>query len=439
MAGRVGSTVLQIPLGVQVTRLGSKELTYRPESHTQFIGVTGSGKSTLLYNTARLIIENGDGICLIDPKGDLAEEVIASIPSHRLEDVIYIAPFLSDKEISLNPLAGKNKEAALQHLLYLTRTMHESSWGAQTDEVLNVYGTLAIKAVENPTFIHIWKAILVEEYAETLSRNRRLNAATKIAYDKYRAFDKRQRSLALAPPSNKLGFYLPLRHILAQPDSLDFRSIMDNRKIVICNVAKGRIGDKLAAVLGSIITNKVYFATMERAKVAPSKRPRFYLMIDEYRDFTAGNPTEIMLAQGRGLGLSVISSDQRPTADIANFQNIFVGNIVDPNDAEFLAKILGTTADFLHTLPPYGWVGKQYHVRDMCFDAYPSFPKRKGSASKEAVIRHSYENYGRKTAEVDRMIDSFLRGGDEGGTKLRLKKGGIHADQSQRTRPQYPQ
>lgn len=411
MTERVGSSVLQVPLGIEYAAHSRRELRFDPSVHSQFIGVTGSGKSTLLYNTFRRIVEAGYGICLIDPKGDLAEQAIASIPKHRLEDVIYIAPFLFDKEISLNPLAGDDKPARLQHLIHIIREIWKEAWGAQTDEILNVYGTLVLNAVKNPTFLHIWKAILNDDYADRLRQHKSLSEATKIAYDKYRAFDRRQRSMAMAPPSNKLGFFLPLMHLLAQPDSLDFRWAMDNSKIVICNLAKGRVGDRHAATIGSIVTNKIYFATMQRESTR--HRPRFFLMIDEYRDFTAGNPTEVMLAQGRGLGLSVISSDQRPTADVANFHNLFVGNIVDPNDAEFLAKILRTSPEALGGLPPYAWYGKKYDIRGIRFDAYPTLPKLKGSASRAKVIRHSYENYGRKRAEIDATINKFLREGGE--------------------------
>ncbi|OJW84170.1 MAG: hypothetical protein BGO69_11910 [Bacteroidetes bacterium 46-16] len=318
--------------------------------HIYVIGKTGVGKSTLLQNMAISDIERGNGLCILDPHGDIATDILKHIPAWRKEDLIYFNPKDTDNPIAFNPLKGihpKYHHLVASSLVSTFKKIWADSWGPRMEYILrNVILTLLW--VPDATLLDIQPLLTDEAY-----RNRALvhvKEAHILSYwdNEFAKYTKAFRMEAISPILNKTGLFLasaPLRATVGQKTrGFRMQEVMDKKKILICNLSKGELGEDASALLGSVILTTIQHAALYRARLAPEERVPFYCYIDEMHSFLTLSFIGI-LAESRKYGLSLFLAhqyleqlDERIRAAIFGNVGTIISFRVGASDAEYLAK-----------------------------------------------------------------------------------------------------
>ncbi|MEY4744568.1 MAG: hypothetical protein RL272_513 [Candidatus Parcubacteria bacterium] len=326
--------------------------------HQYIIGKSGSGKSVFIANLAIQDIRNGDGVCVVDPHGDLVEDILACVPKERADDVVIFDPSDLERPIALNMLESPNEEMkdfvcgemiAIFYKLFppemigpmFEHNMRNFMLTLMADP--NVPGTIAEipRLISDAAFQKEWRAKVKDPVVRSFWENE---------IDKTSDFHK---SEMLGYLISKVGRFVEntmMRNIIGQQKSaFDFSDIMNNKKIFLVNLSKGKIGDINANLLGLIIVTKLQMAAMSRANITDkSKRADFFLYIDEFQNFITPSIATI-LSEARKYRLSLIVAHQymgqlAPKGDaeirdavLGNVGSMFVGRI-GVEDAELLEK-----------------------------------------------------------------------------------------------------
>ncbi|OGN09676.1 MAG: hypothetical protein A3C61_02720 [Candidatus Yanofskybacteria bacterium RIFCSPHIGHO2_02_FULL_39_10] len=325
--------------------------------HLYTIGQTGTGKTTLMKSMLRQDIENGKGICLIDPHGEFAEFVLSIIPKNRIEDVIYFDPGDIERPMGLNmleidPKHPEQKTRVIDELFGIFDKLYDlkTTGGPMFEKYFKNAALLLLDDYEHeiPTLADISRVMVNSQYrADKLSRE--TNPLVKEFWQLEAEKAGGEASLANMAPyiSSKVTAFVFnefLRPVINQKKSaFNFREVMDNQKILVINLSKGRIGDLNANLLGMVIVGKLLMAALSRVDIADEKmRKDFYLYIDEFQNFTTDS-IGIILSEARKYHLDLILAHQfikqlkEGTRD-AVFGN--VGSIVafriGPDDSEFM-------------------------------------------------------------------------------------------------------
>jgi energy-coupling factor transporter ATP-binding protein EcfA2 len=232
--------------------------------HIYVIGKSGTGKSTLLQNMAMSDIKRGNGLCVIDPHGDIATDIINYIPKRRLNDVIYFNATDLENPIAFNPLKGihpKYHDLVASGLISTFRKIWIESWGPRLEYILR-FTLLTLLFVPDATLLDI-QPLLTNAYF----RKEALDYVTdehilSFWQNEYEKYSPRLRSEAIAPILNKTGLFItsnPLRKIVGQKtSSFRLQQVMDTGKILIVNLSKGQIGEDASSLLGAMLVNAMY-------------------------------------------------------------------------------------------------------------------------------------------------------------------------------------
>jgi hypothetical protein len=321
--------------------------------HMYVIGKSGMGKSTLLENMAVQDIQNGNGFCFLDPHGGSAELLMAYIPEERKKDVLYIAPFDTENPIGFNILeniGADKRHLVVSGIMSVFKKLWADQWSARMEYFLQ--NTLfALLEYPGATLLHVNRM-----YSDKAFRDEVISHITDPAILDFWTNEwasMTERFIAEATPAiqNKIGQFAAnpvLRNILGQPKStFDFRELMDERKIVIVNLAKGLIGEANADLIGSMIVTKLYLAAMSRADVGKFEMdnlPNFYLYVDEFQSFSNESFANI-LSEARKYKLNLTIAHQyveqmEETVAAAVFGNVgtTVTFRVGATDADALEK-----------------------------------------------------------------------------------------------------
>lgn len=396
--------------------------------HLYIVGKTGLGKSTLLRNLILQDVYAGRGVGLLDPHGDLARDVLDAIPRGRTNDVLYFNPGDLSRPVGLNllPQVARDEEhLVVSGALSAFRGIWGSSWGPRLEYILG-HALAALLDHGNLTILALPRLLSDDAFRERLTARVRDPVVRAFWRDEYARYEKRFRLEAIAPIQNKVGRLLanaPMRNVLGQAGTpFDAGFLMDRRRIMIADLAKGVIGDDHARLLGALLLSQFQWAAMRRAAMPDAARTPFYLYIDEFQSFATDTLTS-MLAEARKYGLSLILAHQyldQLTDEIR--QSVFgnAGNLiafrVGQRDARILEDELGGDVkmgnlvslgkhEIYARLLDHGRMREPFRGRTLV-------PIR-GTATgrREAVIRHSRERYGRPREEVERKIESWLDGG----------------------------
>lgn len=284
-------------------------------SHVYVIGRTGAGKSTLLETLAIQDMQQGRGICLIDPHGDLAERLITSIPEHRQADLIYLNAPDAGQPYGYNPLRRVHPSRiplAVSGLLEAFKKLWDEAWGVRMEHVLR--NTLfALIEAGDYTLPDILRMLSEERFRTEVVRKVKNEQVRQFWTEEFRGYNPRYRQEMIAPIQNKVGAFLAdpiLRRILtAAPTPLRFRSIMDEGKILVVNLAKGRLGEDSANLLGALLVTTVGLAAMSRSDAPEGARRSFYVYIDEFQSFTTLSVAN-MISELRKFGVSLTLAHQ---------------------------------------------------------------------------------------------------------------------------------
>ena len=332
----------------QETKFGIK--TDDRRRHMYLLGKTGMGKSVTLENMIIQDIKNGKGVAVVDPHGELAEKVIKFIPKDRINDVVYINPADLDFPVAFNVLeqvAPEHRHLVASGLLGVFKKIWADSWGPRLEYVLN-NAIMALLEYPGSTLLGIMRMLTDKVFRKKVVNKISDPVVKAFWVDEYSKYPDRFQAEAIAPIQNKVGRFLSssmMRNIVGQvKSSIDLRKVMDEKKILLLNLSKGRIGEDNSALLGAMIITKIQLAAMSRVEMSEDKREDFYLYVDEFQNFSTESFANI-LSEARKYRLNIIMAHQyieqlKDETRAAVFGN--VGTIISfrigAEDAEFLAK-----------------------------------------------------------------------------------------------------
>ena len=335
--------------------------------HIYVIGKSGTGKSTLLENMALSDIRRGNGLCVIDPHGDIAEDILKHIPEGRKQDLIYFNATEDVNPIAFNPLKGvhpKYHHLVASGLVSTFKKIWSDSWGPRMEYILR-FTLLTLLCMPDATLLDIQPLLTDADF-----RERALSYCTDehiLAFwnKEYERYAPRLRAEMISPILNKTGLFItstPLRNIVGQKTSgFRLQQVLDTGKILIVNLSKGQIGEDASSLIGAMLINALQLAALHRASQAEHARRPFYLYIDECHSFVTLAFANI-LAEARKYGLSLFLAhqyieqlDERVRAAIFGNVGTVIAFRVGSTDAEYLAKEfypVFTNNDLVH-LPRY--------------------------------------------------------------------------------------
>jgi hypothetical protein len=286
--------------------------------HMYVIGKTGMGKSTLLENMAIQDIQNGEGMAFIDPHGKTAELLLDYVPPERIKDVIYFAPFDLDHPISFNVMedVGFDKRHLVASGLMSTfKKIWQDAWSARMEYILS-NTLLALLEYPSATLLGVNRMLSDKDYRKKVVDNISDPAVKSFWVDEFAKYTEKFAADATPAIQNKIGQFTAnplIRNIIGQPkSSFDIRRVMDEKKILIINLSKGRVGETNATLLGSMLVTKIYLGAMSRADVQESalnKLPNFYLYVDEFQSF-ANESFANILSEARKYKLNLTITHQ---------------------------------------------------------------------------------------------------------------------------------
>lgn len=318
--------------------------------HMYLIGKTGMGKSTGLENMIMSDVVNGHGLIVIDPLGDLVEKVIDFIPSYRINDIIYFNPSDFNFPIAFNVLESVDpdqRHLVSSGLIAVFKKIWVDSWGPRLEYVLR---NCILTLLEYPgsTLLGVTRLLVDNKFRSKVVARVTDPIVKAFWVDEFGAYSNQFRTEAVSPIQNKVGQFLSssvIRNIVGQPkSSFELRQLMDNGKIILMNLAKGRIGEDNSSLLGSMMITKLQIAAMSRVDIPEPNRRDFYMFVDEFQNFATDSFATI-LSEARKYRLNLIIAHQyieqlSETVQAAVFGN--VGTIVcfriGAADAEFLEK-----------------------------------------------------------------------------------------------------
>lgn len=286
--------------------------------HQYIIGKSGSGKSALLSYMARQDIANGDGLCLIDPHGDLVEDCLAHTPKEFAKNVVVFDPSDTSRPMALNLLEAKTPEqkdrASLDAMEIFIKLFGNEIFGPRIQHYFrNGCLTLMDDEEEGATLIDVPRLFVDDEF-QRYKVSKCKNAVVRSFWEHEMAQTGEREKQEMIPYfSSKFGPFITnttMRNIIGQPKSaFNVREMMDNQKILLVNLSKGKIGDTNAELLGLIFVNMVSMAAMGRADMPRSERKRFYLYVDEFQNFVT-DAFATILSEARKYELALVMAHQ---------------------------------------------------------------------------------------------------------------------------------
>ena len=336
----------------QEKTFGIKRLDRR--QHTYVIGKSGTGKTALLKNMALQDINNGKGVCIVDPHGEFVEEVVDRIPSYRANDVVYFNPADTEYPVGFNVLQvpdPKYKHLIASGLMGIFTKMWANVWSARMEHILNNC-ILALVDTPGTTLLGINRILVDKDYRQKIIDNLKDPVVKSFWINEYAGWRDQFRNEAIAPIQNKVGQFLStslIRNIVGQSKStIDIPEIMNSNKILLVNVSKGRIGEDNSGLLGAMLITKIQLESMERIRIPEDERKDFYLYVDEFQNFATDSFADV-LSEARKYRLNLIIAHQYIgqliTETTTKVRDSVFGNVgtiisfrVGAADAEFLEK-----------------------------------------------------------------------------------------------------
>ncbi|MFH1393017.1 MAG: CxxC-x17-CxxC domain-containing protein [Patescibacteria group bacterium] len=394
--------------------------------HMYIIGQTGTGKTTLLMNMLVSDIAAGHGVGFIDPHGDMAESLLNCIPENRIKDVIYFNPADMNFPIAFNVIEKVDPE--IRHLVAsglmgVFKKIWPDVWSARMEYILN-NTVLALLEIPGSTLLGINRMFSDKEFRKSVVDKLEDPVIKAFWTQEYAKYQQKYEQEATAAIQNKIGQFSSaavIRNIIGQPQSsFDFRKAMDERKIIIMNLSKGRIGEDNSKLLGGMLITKIQLAAMSRVDIPEEERKDFYLYVDEFQNFVTDSFATI-LSEARKYRLNLVITnqyigqlvhDQNTKVKDAVFGNVgtFVAFRTGGEDVEFLEeKQFGPNivAEDLLNLPNYNIYLRLMvdGVPSRPFSAVtlPPVPRPEISFAKE-VIDYTRKTYSTPRADVEKVI-----------------------------------
>jgi len=395
--------------------------------HMYCIGRTGTGKSTMLANMIIQDLTAGRGVALIDPHGDLAQQVLAFVPATRKNHLVYFNPADIDYPIGLNILErveASERPLVAANLMSVFKKSWSDSWGPRMSYLLH-NALLALLENSGSTLLGMVRLLADERFRSTIVGNVEDPVVRHYWEKEFASFPKRLLPEVVSPVQNKIGAYLThraLRNILGQNRSLNFGHLMNANGILIANLSKGLIGEDAANLLGSLLVTKLQLAAMARAAMPEHERQDFYLYVDEFHNFTTDSFADI-LAEARKYRLNLILAHQYLGQLSERTRNAVLANVgtmvmfrLGPDDAKILTKeiephyewsdLVNLSAhEVIYKLLRKGKIDRPHHATTLA----PMRPLHNNSnAYRQELIEHSRRRHARPRHQVEQRIDRFF-------------------------------
>lgn len=441
----------EIPINKDITYLGLT--TFRDKNqlfgikrkdrrqHVYILGKSGTGKSVLMFNMIIQNIQNGEGVCVVDPHGELVEGVLSAIPPHRMKDVVYFNPADTDYHIGFNVLElidPQYKHLVASGLMGIFTKIWANAWSARMEYILNNC-ILALLDTPGTTLLGIPRMLVDKDYRQKIIANLKDPVIKAFWVHEYEAWQEKFRNEAIAPIQNKVGQFLStsiIRNVVGQSKStINVFDIMNDGKIFLVNVSKGRIGEDNSGLLGGMIITKIQLAAMERVRIPEEHRKDFYLYVDEFQNFVTDAFAGI-LSEARKYRLNLTVAHQYTAQLVVDkstaVRDAVFGNVgtmivfrVGSDDAKFLEKEFDPefTPQDIVNLPNYkiylklmidGVTSRPFSAKTL-----PQMVKSGNKKIEEEVIRTSRDLYCRPREIVEREINEWsemsLGNGDSSG------------------------
>lgn len=399
--------------------------------HMYVIGASGMGKSVFLKNIAYQDMVEGKGFCFIDPHGDVTEELLSMVPEDRIDDVIYFDPSDMEFPIGMNMLEAKTPEEkdfivqeGINMLYSLYDPGHTGIFGPRGEQMFRNAALLLMSDPKGATFLDIPSPFINKDLV-----------VDKLKYVTDRdLFDYWTKEFPASQKSNDAGEVITwfaskwspfkqntmMKRVLGQIKSgFNIREIMDQQKILLVNLSKGKLGELNSKLLGMIFVMKFQTAAMSRVDTPEHDRKDFCLFVDEFQNFSTES-FESILSEARKFRLNLIVANQFMTQLTDKIREGVLGNVgtivagrVGVTDAEMLEKVFTPVfkAEDLHKQPNH------HAITTVLMNGMPSapftmnLPAPMGKEDRkvfESLREYSAKKYGRPGAEVDKEIDERL-------------------------------
>lgn len=323
--------------------------------HLYTIGQTGVGKSNFLQEMAKQDVRNGKGVCFIDPHGDAVNDILTAVPKERAEDVIIFDPSDTGRPFGLNMLEydkPEEKSFVINEMIGIFDKLYDlkQTGGPMFEQYARNAMLLIMEHPESGSTLMEIPKVLADEDFRKMKLDHCTNPVVKDFWIKEAQKAGGEAALSNMVPyiTSKLTTFIAndmMRPIIAQQKStLNFRDIMDNKKILLVNLSKGKLGEINSHLLGMIIVGKILMAALSRVDMPESERQDFYLYIDEFQNVTTDSISQI-LSEARKYRLDLIIAHQFIGQLSEEISKAVFGNVgsicsfrIGPEDAEFLEK-----------------------------------------------------------------------------------------------------
>ncbi len=395
--------------------------------HFYCIGQTGTGKTTLLKEMIIQDIKEGKGVCMIDPHGSDLQDVLANIPPERHEDVIYFDPAYTARPMALNMLEydekfPEQKTFVVNELFSIFRKLYGDVPESMGPAFEQYFRNSALLVMDDPasgnTLVDMSRVLSDKSYRD-LKISRCKNPLVKQFWvNAEKTTGEQGLANYVQYVTNKFDVFLAndvMRPVIAQEkSSFNFRDIMDNKKILLVNLSKGKLGDINANLIGLILVGKILIAALSRVDMFGKDFPPFYLYIDEFQNITTDSIATI-LSEARKYKLSLIIAHQFIAQLEDNIRDAVFGNVgslcsfrIGAEDAKVLES------QFAPTFVPNDLMNIDNHnaYLRLLVNGKPSKPFNvtvppplKGDNSQvEKLKEASYQKYGKPQEEVEKLI-----------------------------------
>ena len=315
--------------------------------HIYVIGKTGTGKSHLMGNMARQDVQNGKGVCIIDPHGDFVQDVLEAVPKERADDVIYFAPAEMDRPLGLNLLEydqnyPEQKTFLINELLKIFDTLYDlkATGGPMFEQYMRNAMLLIMDDPESGSTLVEISRVLADEKFRHFKLSKSNNDVVKHFWKEEAEKAGGEASLANMVPyiTSKLNAFVAndmMRPIIGQQKSaFNFREVMDEGKILLLNLSKGRLGDLNSYLIGMVVVGKILMAALSRTDMPQDERKDFYLYIDEFQNYITDS-IAVILSEARKYKLDLTIAHQ------------YIGQLVKNNDTTIRDAVFGNVGTFM--------------------------------------------------------------------------------------------
>ncbi len=393
--------------------------------HVYAVGKTGMGKTAMLQNMAVQDIQQGKGVAFIDPHGEASEELLSFVPESRIKDVVYFNPSDLNFPIAFNIMEQVDQEKrhlVASGLMGVFKKIWPDVWSARMEYILN-NAILALLEYPGSTLLGVNKMLSDVEYRKQVVDKITDPVIKAFWTQEFAKYTQRYETEATAAIQNKIGQFVSsplIRNIIGQVNStINMRDIMDNQKILILNLSKGRIGEDASNLLGALLITRIQLAAMSRVEIPEKERKDFYLFVDEFQNFATESFTNI-LSEARKYRLNLTLGHQYINQMEETVRDAVFGNVgtiisfrVGAEDAEFLEK------EFMPEFNSFDLVNlAKYNIylklmidgmagRPFSAETLPPIEKLEKSYEQE-IIKYSQEKYGNPKKIVEEKISLYI-------------------------------